>query len=168
MFAILYSEIVEDVVTPLIEVLAGHVTLDEWASILRILKSRRPRPPRLAYCPRICRPFAWLSFLIHPGATPRPRRFEQVMLYTRTWQPGPFNATSLSAHLALRWPGEALKILAPLAESGFLSRKKSSGRVSFWLHQAPCGSPPDPLAAAAALSTALLSIQPLLETQQKL
>lgn len=170
MFRILYSVIVAHVLEQLVPVLAGHVTLDEWADIVKILKSRRPRPPGLAYCPFICRPAAWLSFRLGPGHAPRPRRFEQVMLFFRTWQPGPFNAGALALHLHSHWPGEALKILAPLVASGFLYRKKSGIRVEFWLarSQAPSGSPPGRPIGGGGLSDVGQSIEPALETQQKL
>ena len=151
---------------PLIDALAGHITLDDWSAILNILRHRRPARP--AFCPIICRPAAWCAFLISPGATPRPRRFDQITRFLRQGAPGPFNATTMAAHLNLHWPSEASKILAQLHDSGFLVRRKSASRVSFWLPPAPPGSPPGHATTAADLEDASRLIEPGLEIQQKL
>jgi hypothetical protein len=168
MFRILYSEIVEDVLKPLVDVLAGHVTLNEWADILKILKSRRPRPPLLAYCPTVCRPFAWAALLTSQVYTPRRRRFDMLMLYFKARQPGPFNSTTLATHLSILWPGEARDILERLSRFAFLRRSKGKARVTYWLTPPPTppGSPPGPPPGGGGRSIAGQRFEPGLETQQ--
>jgi hypothetical protein len=164
MFNIPYSGIVKNVLFPLARVLAGHVTLDEWTDILKILNSRRPRPPLPSYCPTVCRPFAWAALLASQVYTPRRRRFDMLMLYFKARQPGPFNSTTLATHLSILWPGEARDILERLSRFAFLRRSPERGRVTYWLNLPPTlpGSPPGPPPGAGGRSVAGQRFEPLL------
>jgi hypothetical protein len=158
MFRILYSGIVKDVLKALADALGGHVTLSEWHDILSILKSHRLGVPRLAFCPSICRPFAWAAFLASQVYTPRRRRFDSLMLYFKARQPGPFNSTTLAAHLSIRWPGEARHLLEVLSQTKFLLRVKKKGQVSYYLSRLP-GPPLSLPGPPSAASTRLVAGQ---------
>jgi hypothetical protein len=133
MFRFLYSEQVENVLKAVTDILAGHVSLDEWLSIMKILKSRRRPAAAFSYCPTVCRPWAWAIFLSTRTYKPRSRAFDSLMLYLLARQPGPFNSTSLAAHLSIHWPSEARARLEELLQAGFLYRTKQKARVTYWL-----------------------------------
>jgi len=164
MFNILYSGIVEYVFKSLVDALAGHVTLNEWANIVKILKSRHRRPTFLPFCPTVCRAFAWASFLAGPGPVPRQRRFDLLTIYFRARQPGPFNSSTLAKALSLHWPGEARDLLEVLQGSGFLCRVKERSRVNYWLAGPPTppGSFPGPPPGAGGRLVAGQCFEPLL------
>jgi hypothetical protein len=93
-----------------------------------------PRP-QLYYslCPTLCRSAAEIAYHVSGGRSiPRPGRIKLVLSHVLNRWPEPVTGTTLSKALGMTWPGEALKLLWPLARAGILSVEKVRGKFLFF------------------------------------
>lgn len=124
--------------------LAGHLRLQELRELYLALKPVRlaaslaflhPVPDR--FCPEICRPAAALACLVAGEAVPRPARLAQVFRHILEAWPGPVTARSLAEVLGIRYSGEALKILRPMAQAGLLRAVRGRPQIRYYFDEIP-------------------------------